>query len=99
MPPMLRVLQRIFALSDSDEILILVQEYLRCVFQTMRFLVVIIVDMLREVGVHSFGGVVEEVAAGFVQLYGFFGAFAEFDVEALQQAVVLGVLEVVVDPA
>lgn len=98
---MLRVLQRVFALGDSDDIFILVQkQYLGGVVVPLRFFVVGRVDVLREVGVHSFGLMVEEVAAGYVELHWSFGvAFAEFDVEAFQQVVVLRVLQVMVDPA
>ena len=85
MPPMLWVLQGIFALSNSDDILIhILQEYLSRVIFPIRLFMLRILDVFRVVGVYSFGWVVEEVATGFVKFYWFFGeAFSEFDAEFL----------------
>lgn len=77
---MLRVLQRILALCHSNNILILLQENLCCVVLALRFLIFRRVNVLREVGVHSFRRI-EEVTACLVEFGRSFGwAFSEFDI-------------------
>lgn len=72
MSAMLGVFQRILALSDGDDVLILLQEYLCRVVLTLRFLIIWRFDVLREVGLHSLRRIVEEVTAGLVELNRFF---------------------------